>query len=114
MVIFVYMTKKEYLDENPLLIALPVVTADQQLISNAVGIVGFADEAERTSVFLDIESRTSASVVQALFVATDGNLVELVPFDLADDIQSHPGKVEAEFELFFEIGRKYFPGLLVI
>lgn len=107
------MTISEYLEENSLLTSIQVIDCDQRPMVNQIAIIGFADELERENVQLDIEARTTANVVQALFAATGQNLVELVPFSLADDLYSHPVRIQDPHELFFELGRLYFPGLLV-
>lgn len=107
------MTLKQYLDLNSMLQAMPVINSDSQLIENVVGIIGFESEEHRTAVFFEIEDNTEGSVVQALFAATGQNILELVPFGLADDICAHPAAIKDSGEMFFEIGRLYFYGLLV-
>lgn len=107
------MTISEYLQSNCLLTALPVINSDSEALPGVVGVIGFSSEQHRECVCSEIESTTDSSSIPALFASTGENILELVPFGLVDDICAHPACIKDSEELFFEMGRLYFHGLLV-
>lgn len=107
------MTIREYLDENSMLQAMPVIDKDKTRLPGVVGIIGFESDEHRESAYLEIDELTDSNPVMVLFAATGQNILEVVPFDVATEICGHPAAITDSEAMFFELGRLYFYGILV-
>lgn len=78
----------DFLTELRMPVVLPVHSWEGNLIPNSLAIIGFQNDDTRTDFFLEMDLKTDAHILQALFFFEgSSNRLFQVPFEISDHVR---------------------------